>query len=260
MIETDRPVENPSGSREESDPEGLRFYSGDNALRYADKLVKDSNSWLVANNINVANRYERLNLEVVLVLRSMFEMRDYHLIFRAIPFGGKLHRNGVLHDHILDMHSADSNCAGHHDFVFLGITQLVQGPEKIIPSFVWLKSQYEVNDFLRHVGGMPFPFGLTLNLFQAVTERKMGVPCFPAVGDTDGVACLIESGTQVVNGVEGDSRKGRGHWPNQLDLMKILCAVSIVLDDAGVWATIKENANFGFKCRNVTLGMLNAVF
>lgn len=77
--------------------------------------------------------------------------------------------------------------------------------------------------------------------------------------DSNGVAGLVKSGSQIVDHIESDAGQGHGHWPNQLDLMKILSSISISLDYAGVWATIKKSADFGFECCNMSLGMLDAV-
>jgi hypothetical protein len=170
-------------SRKQSEPISLQFYSHNDAIRYANQLVEDSKHWLAVHNVNLCECYENLDLEVDLKLRSMPEMGDYHLIFRAVPLGREAERNNFTKISLVKGAVSGSDSDWDDDFMFVGITKLVQSPKKIIPSFVWLKRNHQVKDFFRNVLG--WPYYSSLNFGEVVPEGELAllVP-FPAARAT----------------------------------------------------------------------------
>ena len=130
------------GSANQAESARLCFEGHDDALDYARELVQDSNRWLSVYNLNLAHRYKHLGLEVILDVRSMVDTSQYHLVFRAVPNGRKPEADAVLEPCAIDHAVADIQGNRSDDFMFLGITQLVQSPQEIIPSLVWLNSPW----------------------------------------------------------------------------------------------------------------------
>jgi hypothetical protein len=246
-----------SKSLKESNPPSLSFKSHDDAVNYANQLVEDSNRWLAVHNINLCQRYENLNLEVDAVCRSVYEMGDYHLVFRAVPSGRETKGKGALEAGVASIATASSYSNWNDNFVFVGVTKLVQGPEKVIPSFVWLKRNHQVKDFFGQILGLGFYS--TLHLGESIPEREMRVLPVGIGSDSDSVTSLIKSGSHVVNTIRRNTGQADWHEFSQLDFVKILSSVSILFDDLGVWITFKESRGFPLKFSHAALGVFDAV-
>ena len=61
--------------------------------------------------------------------------------------------------------------------MFIGITQLVQSPKTIIPSFVWLKRNHHIKDFFRDLFAFPLPQPFELN--------RVEVPNMKGIDESD---------------------------------------------------------------------------
>jgi hypothetical protein len=157
---------------------------------------------------------------------------------------------------VLDRFPSSSNSHRDDDFVFVGITKLVQSPKKIIPSFVWLKRNHQVKDFFREVFGLT-PYA-TFYFIDGIPKGEMRVFPFGFGGYPDGVPGLVESGTQAVECVRGNAGQGDWHGLGQLDFMKILSSIRVLLDDVGVWVTVEERNGFPVKLHNASLGVVDA--
>jgi hypothetical protein len=246
-----------TGSEDQINSSGLCFYSRDDAFNYADELVQDSNSWLAAHSLDFANRYELLNLEVDVACRSVRDARDYHLVFRAVPTRGEAKLDNGIEMSVTNVPAASIESGWNDDFVFLGITKLVQSPKKIIPSFVWLKRNHQIKDFWGNVFGACVYS--TLNLSQVTPKREVGAPPSCSSSDGDGKASLVEGGTKGTHNIKCDSGQTYWHGFNELDLMHILRGVSVHFNDTGVWMRFEEDANLPLKFTKAALGVLDAV-
>ena len=245
-------------SFDDPDTSGLCFDSQDDALNFANKSVEDSIRWLSIHNVNFCHRYEHLNLEIVIDACSMSNSNQYHLIFRAVPSGWDFKGNQSLEISMIEHGAACRHGDGGNDFMFVGITKLVQGPEKIIPSFVWLKRHHEIKDVFMDILGASC--SSTFHVSERGAKGEMCVPPTISSSHGDRVSDLIKGGTQTANNIKGDTGKPNWHGLNELNLMSILNSVRIEFNDSGVWVSLEENRYFPFKLTKTTLGVLDTVF
>lgn len=240
---------------EQTDAARLTFDSHEAALDFAKHGVEDANRWLAAHSLNLADHYERLKLEIVVRCVPTSDAPEYHLVFRGVPnecSAGAADRR--LHK--MDFRESGGNDHGDKDFVFVGITQLVQSPEKIIPSLVWLKRHHHVKDFFRNVLGASFYS--TQHFGEIIPEREMGVMAALSGGNGGSVSGTVKRGAQVGKDFEGDAADGGWQGFSQLDLMKILSSVRIWFNQNGVWITTDEGSNLPFQLVDASLGVLDA--
>src|ERR1043166_6909135 len=150
---------------QESDTLGLRFNSHNDALNFADKLVKDSKHWLSVHELDIVNRYKKHDLNVHVEFTSSNIAGKCHLIFGSVPV--RHMKRGVPRSRYGGEAHTLSNYGHRTDGpVFIGITKLVESPDEVIPSFVRLEPANEVADFFRNF------FGKTVN---SVVELSLTV-------------------------------------------------------------------------------------
>lgn len=245
-------------SGEKTNAARLCFDSHEAALAFAQHGVEDANRWLAAHSPKLADRYEKLELEVVSRIVSVFHPHDYHLIFRCVPDGWP--RAGTVHSDLakVDLGGGGGEDHGKQDFVFVGITQLVQRPEKIIPSFVWLKRHHHVKDFFRHVAGLPFFSTLCVHFPDVIPKGELGMTAIRPSGDSGSVASAIQGRAQMGEDFKGDVRQGDWQGFSELELMHVLSSVSICFNDYGVWVTTDVRDDFPFQLVDTSLGLLDA--
>src|SRR5438128_5590856 len=132
------------------DPARLSFGSQQDALDYAVKCVEDSLNWLADHDVNLAKRYERGDCHVVTELSSRFYPQNLHLVLCAVP-PRDINVGRTAQLEVID--GEFSGVRGHraNKAMFVGITKLVQGPQHIIPSAIWLERFHEREDFIRNL-------------------------------------------------------------------------------------------------------------
>ncbi len=236
----------------------FRFDSHKAALDFAKHGAENAKRWLAAHSLNFADHYDDAKLEIVLRVVSVRDGKDYHLVFRCVPPGWPNHtHDGNVTGPGHEVGKIGDGSNRDNDFVFVGISQLVQRPENIIPSFVWLARHHHVKDFFRHVFGLASYS--TLYLRDIVTERELGVPTPGARSDGDGITGLVQSGAEIVGSIEGDPRQGGWQGFNQLDLMHILGGVGIWFNYESIRVASAKGGNLPFKLVDVSLGVLDAI-
>lgn len=241
----------------QAEPARARFDSHDDALDYARNIVEDSNRWLATHALDIAERYKRGVLEVCVVCRSGSDAEKFHLVFCVIPDRGLDGRAVTKELRLIEPKPARRDANGAEDRVFVGITELVQCPKEVIPSFVWLERAHEVNDII----GQVFAASVdnVLQLRCVISEGEPGGLPFPAAGNADDMTGLVESGTKVIDGVEGDTRQSVWHGFNELELMYLLRCFRVNLSDMSVGVTLVELGNLPLKITDVILRPLNHV-
>ena len=73
-----------SGVSISKDSGGLRFETQDDAINFGIDLTERGNNWLASNNLNVAERYLKGDLHVVLSIRADAEPHIPSIPLRAI--------------------------------------------------------------------------------------------------------------------------------------------------------------------------------
>lgn len=234
---------------DETDAAALSFRSGDDARDYARKVVQRSRNWLALQNRHVAERYREGEFNLVLEATFGSDPAEYHLVFSAVPRG---HRDGApaqappLHSEAAGS-SADGDQLG-----VLHVCDLVHGPQGVIPSLVRLERAKQRDNVIRQVFAAPFDH---VSKFRSrVGERvvgALGVGRSSQIGASK--AGLIESGSQTLNDLHGEVGEESGQRFGHLDLVKLIAAVRVFLNDSGIWFTLDESLYCGLEFRNLFL-------
>lgn len=235
----------------EADTFGLRFDSHDDALNFAAKQVEDSKRWQAAHELNIAKHYASGNLELCLKCAARFHAGQFHLVFSAIPYESHDFKTAAAKLSVFKNDLAGLDRNGNNDRVFVGITEFVQCPEKIVPSFVWLESANEILDFYRDF--FTASVDLLVQAGTLISEGKSRVVSFSSSGDSSRVTRMIERGSQAVDCVKDSEGESLWHRLNKLDLVNFLGGIRICLDDRGARVRVDELSNLPFEISDLTL-------
>jgi hypothetical protein len=139
--------------------------------------------------------------------------------------------------------------------VFLGVTELVYGPEGIIPSFVWLEASKERYDFRVKVpANFPISVNIFVKLVKGVREGEVSFcPTRTAGGDSGSISALIQNGPEIINCIENDAREHFWDWLSESELMDLLSGIRIKIDESGPWLFAEELINKRFEIADVML-------
>jgi hypothetical protein len=183
-------------SLEKTNPNRLCLDGTDDAFDGKSKAVEHRFSRHSGRGLNFIESYEHLDVELVFKTTFPGRSSEFDLVFSAIPFKplGEIKVDGAGHARP-DTAGANGNSHWADDAVFVGITQLVQTPEKVIPSLVRLERSHDREDFVGDFFGACFP--VTHNARSIVMEGEIAIPPAPAVGDCDSVSTLVKSASQV---------------------------------------------------------------
>jgi hypothetical protein len=143
------------------------------------------------------------------------------------------------------------DCRRAGDAVFVGVTQLVQGPKKVIPSFVWLERSHDREDFLRDLCG-PAAF-CAKHTGSIVMEGEMRVFSLSASSDRDGVTSLVQGVPKIHDGVGRDGVQPDWNWLSEAQLCHFLTGFLVEFEAGCVWVRVKECLGVDTEVRSVLL-------
>jgi|GEM_PF-3470237 len=253
------------GLTEKSDSLSLSFNSHKDALNFVDHCAENANRWLSSNNVNFAERYKKGEAEVCITLYLAAESNahEFKLIFRAVPVrspnseGATSVENGAVTTPNRNFEAPRGNNDGDDDFVFAGITELVQCPQEIVPSFVWLTRKHQVKDFFRDVLGSSV---LAAGSLSSVSpKREMCMSSLGAASDGHSISSVIKGGSHGVDRIRSNTLQSDWDGLSKSDLKHILKGVVIALDNLNVRVGLIECSDLRFKLVDTALGVLNAV-
>jgi hypothetical protein len=263
-------------SLDESKSAALCFRSAEDAINYAHHLTEDSNRRFANLSLNAIERY--VKGDVCLVLRVCFDWCtcECDLVFVRVPTGvsctdqsgdkaalrlvGELERTVIVpaddcwlggNTHVGDLSATEIEW--HQGTMFLGVTELIQSPEGVIPSLVWTETPKQREDFRGQIPATS-AFDNVPKSGEIVPKRELTPLRFDSSRrDGSGVAGLVKDGAEIVGGVENDARQIGRQPPHKLDFKKILSAINIVLNDFGPWLIADKLVDFGIKIVDVML-------
>lgn len=226
---------------------GLGFDGSDDLLDHVRKTVEYGNRWLAAYNFNVAERYEKLDIEIICQIR-VGGSEEYQFVFHAIPMGDHNRKALGWADHLPDMESVfcDEGDGLQHP-VTVYAREGIHGPEKIIPSLVRLGHIDNRQDFRRDLLAADSPCVFVMGQRRAEREGNpieggARVQC----GDA-GAKSMIQRGFEITQNVGGD--EGQIHWrtgryPHPVD---VFACFAIEISESGVGLRISEGAALDFE-------------
>jgi hypothetical protein len=248
---------------EKAKPGGLGFDGRSDAFDHIRHLVKYGNNWLAANNFDISYRYEHAEFDVHVWVNTPSDVRERHLIFRAIPYGGPAAREQVVEDRVVRIpmnvssaHATDSRDNGQDEFVLVGITNLVERPQKIIPSSIWLARNHQVKDAFRYIPGPTLRAAFALGVGKCSAEGEMSM--VPAVGVSrlsDREASPVQCRSQVRRHIKSDVGEKFWHGLTQANFVELLASIRIALNETGVWVVVDESGDLGLQLCKVSLGI-----
>ena len=138
--------------------------------------------------------------------------------------------------------------------VFLGVTHLVQGPQGIIPSLVWVEPPKQRDDFRRAIIGDLPAKNIVIKSGQVIAEREVGSLWIGfSACDSGSVATLIEHGSEIADGIENDAIKHGWKPPSKSDLVTLMSGYRIILNNVGPWLIVDKGADLLFELTNVMM-------
>lgn len=230
----------------------LAFNSADDALDFGAKLVERGNDWLAANDLNVAERYVKGSLNIVVKYRASTQAHVFDLVFRRMPSaiadlrGRKDLSSGAAKFGKAALHSERDEQA-----MRVGIPYSVQGPQHLIASLVWLEPHQERSDFRRDIlksSAAQFTF----DACDVPREREAGI-LWGTISKADGtcISGMVESIAQIAGGVLENGGEASGKVGSQPDFVDVLAGITVKIDNTSAWLSLKEGSNSGVQVLGV---------
>ena len=136
-------------------------------------------------------------------------------------------------------------CSNNSDgeTVFLDNAQLVQTPENFpLPSLIWLDSVDRIYGVLSHSLYFSRSFGFVFR--GSFSDREIDFTFPSAITPTpESASQVIESGSQILNGIASDSGDFRSDWLNIREAIRG-SSLRTNLTRGFVWPSFKESVNF----------------
>ena len=224
---------------EQTQPSSLRFDNVQDALDHASHLVEDCINWHSFNNRNVVERYEKGEIQLVVKVRICAGREEYHLVFSVIPLGIAV--DGESDAGNLDFIQQCSVAHGRNDLMLVSDAYLVEGPQKVIPSLVWLERSKDRVNLMRDISASSFQV-----LFERIgvsSEGEVGFLGTTALGSRNAVNGVVERIPEVAGCVSDNEGNGFGDCFGKFDLQMYLAeSLRVGLNNSFVWVSIVEGA------------------
>jgi hypothetical protein len=180
-----------------ADSLSLGFSSPKDALNFSREIAEDGKHWTASKHWNIAERYAKGHINVVVRCRVADHPRNYDFIFSSIPTGRLISKyRFVKRGPSNEIRLSDVDSRLDDGSVFMNVANLVEGPEGRIPSLVWLQGHKYSLDFVRYVHS--FRFELAAKVASRIAKRKS---CFiPESSRNDCASAMIQRRPQVLYG------------------------------------------------------------
>jgi len=233
----------PTGRRsDQTDTAALCFRTQHDALDYASHGIEQRNRVFALNNLfRIADNYRIGELSLRLMLR--LGQKQYDLVFVSVEAGAPKDARAV---EWLAWKTESSLPEGVRDqqSVLLGVCDIIQCKQGVIPSFVSLEGFKERHNLSRQIlQTIDFvrPMG------RVARKRKMRGILAPTVLDLDSPCHLIEAAAQIVDSIEHDARQVVREGSVEAGYVGISPGFTISFNDIGVWFVRRECSDLGFE-------------
>jgi hypothetical protein len=220
----------------------LCFRSHQDALDFAAHGSKDMPRLFIGERLDITNRYVKGDIGCYLRLHSRFSDQECDLAFVSTGDALRTNDRPSVADDIASVDYArffDFN--RHQSAVFLGVTKLVEGPEGIVPSFVWIESAKQRDDLWRAMFADAPTINIVIELGKIVAERKAGpFGASPAACNSGGVSSLIENGAEIARDIEQDARQHLWRFLSEHNLMDVPARIRLCINDMGPWLAVDK--------------------
>jgi hypothetical protein len=205
---------------------------------------------------NVADRYIKGEIGCYPRLHSRLGNQECDLVFVSIE--GVLTNGGPA--------GTDDICGVDNprfiDFdrkkgaVLLCVTKLVESPQIVIPSFVWLLRAEQRNDFRGTIFADLPSINIVIELDSVVSEREVRpFQSSVAASESRSVSRLVENRAKIIGNIEQDARQHFRHFLGEFNLVDMVPRIRILLDNMGVWLAVDKIVDVRIEVTNVLLRM-----
>jgi hypothetical protein len=201
----------------------------------------------------VLDRYKKGELDVVLKIGSARNSRVFDVIFNVVPVDslgdldvcslGRSPKSASRSD-------ANNKC---DQGVFTGVSDLVEGVERVIPSFVAFESSKDRLDFRSQIlASAPHA---VFEIDGRIPERKGNISGIEvaAGGKMGGEGGMIETGPSVLDHFCSEDAPPEWKSFSEFDFVDFVSSIKVRLNEFSVWLFTEKNANLGFQCCQVFL-------
>jgi len=243
----------------EAEAKALSLRGAEGIADFVRHSVENAARVLAAGNLNVLDRYRKGEVAAYLRFHISGTDRQFDLSFRSIP---SCPENGRIPDHdgrtvrLLELDGrtegdkGGANLQGDESAVFLGISNLVEGPEGVIPSLVSLEFLENRTDFRWQIFASASQ--IVPPVFFIGPEGEFNrLEAWTVGGDGRSIPGLVQNGAQVVGGIKQDTGKHLRQIANDLNFVNVLSGIRIFINDSGPWIAIDKSANRGFELVDV---------
>jgi hypothetical protein len=225
----------------------LRFRGQNDPLDFVAHSQEHMTGGNTVPSIHAANLYCEGKVAAYLSILPRWSDHEYQLAFLRVP---RVAHDGpdtrdVMRTRIMGDDARNvADLAGDKGAMFLRVTELVETPEGVIPSFVWVTATKEHYDFRREIAGNSTSIDIVIEAGKVVCERKVGGfgVGFPA-RQRRSVTRLIEGRPQIVHGVEENAGQYGREVFGEAEFMEVLAGLKIFLNNVDPWVAVSELLN-----------------
>jgi hypothetical protein len=219
---------------------------------FAAHSIDKRNRRLALNNwFRVVDNYAVGDLYVRVPVKRLGGTKYYDLVFLSALDGrdgeGRQFRSSR------DLDSCPAEIDRDQDRMFLDICEVVYGPQGVIPSFVWLESFKERDNFRRNVIWQPLPSSDVQPVGGIVAEGEGNKIVAAAMLCSDSESHMIQACSQIIDGIEENAGNVIGEAFTKSDYMKIISGFRITLGNDGVRLVDVARSDYGFEIRDMVI-------
>ena len=237
-------------SLNETYPSALSFSGPQDAINFARNGIEHANRRAAGNAVKVVERYVEGKISIVLKVAVRPHLCDYDVVLVAIKSAQSQFDVSAC-DPSPNCHTGACDADGHQESVLVGIAELVESPEGIIPSLMRVERAKKRTDFRREVFAPAFRTRIKVN--DSIPEGEVCVSRFRNPGaDSDGISTLVQGGTKSLDGFNP------GFSPTIRDLAIKLQdmkpgTIRVCLDGMSSWFVFEESCDTFFKPTSMLL-------
>jgi hypothetical protein len=194
---------NDLGSWDQSDFVALMFSDSQNAGDCLSKRINDWDDWFSGQLWDIPKSYEEGHVVIVIRFHVNGDGKVFDLIFGAVP---PIRKQDAAVRQIGGMETVGA--AGQFDtsdtFVLAGVTNFVQSPNGLIPSFVWLEAAKHREDIRRDIFASAASYNILIKHLGGISYWEIGSLGFDVSSEGCGSkGDLIQRSAQMFNSLNG---------------------------------------------------------
>jgi hypothetical protein len=219
----------------------LRFGSQQDAFDYIAHSKQNMARLGITENVKPFDGYAEGKLECRVCFFARGSNCQYQFLFKRAPYEiAAIWAHDLTYQDSLNFSSREegnglANAGRNEGAVFLGVTEVVNSPEGVVPSFVWVTPPKECSDLRRQVSAdVSGAINIVVQIGETVCEGEIGLPrIFLPASNRGGVTGLVEHGPQIVGCIEKNTGKHMWEVESKLNFVDVVSRIRIFIDNVG---------------------------